>query len=254
MSEPPSIPYEPPLVPGRLVRRYKRFLADVRLDSGPEVVAHCPSPGGMAGLLQPGSRVYLSDHRGQPGRKLGWTWRLASDGDVLVGVDTLLSNHLVEAAVRCGAVPALAGYETVRREVRRGPASRLDLLLSDHRDDPRRCWVEVKTATLAADGEARFPDARTTRGLRHLEELVAAVAEGDRAVAFLLVQRDDVEAFAPAWDIDPAWAAGLTRAASAGVEIEAWTARVAPTGVAFGRRLPVRLLDPPAPVAVARST
>ncbi len=239
MSE-PQVSWKPPLVSGRLLRRYKRFLTDVRLDDGREVIAHCPSPGGMVGLLEPESRVWLS-HHDDPKRKLAWTWQIASQDGVPVGVNGVLANRVAEAAVTAGAIPTLDGYTSVRREVRMGERSRVDLLLEGHADDGRACFVEVKTVTMASEGIGRFPDAVTTRGLRHLEELTARVRDGARAVLLLLAQRDDLEAFEPAEAIDPAWSRGLRAAAAAGVEVEAWTARPEPTGITLSRKIPVHL-------------
>ncbi|MEZ4267928.1 MAG: DNA/RNA nuclease SfsA [Myxococcota bacterium] len=243
-----SLPFSPPLVPGHLLRRYKRFFADVRLDDGREVTAHCMNTGTMLGLLEPGSRVWLTPHD-DPKRKLQWTWRIASDGDVLVGVDTQLPNAFVAAAVSAGAVPELAGYATLRREVRYGERSRIDLLLSDNPADPRPCYVEVKNVTLAADGVALFPDAVTARGLTHLGELAKVVESGGRAVMVYLVQRGDTERFAPARHIDPAYADGLRDALSRGVEAIALRCHVRPTDIALDRALPVdaEALIPAAP-------
>lgn len=238
MSE-PHVSWQPPLTGGRLLRRYKRFLTDVRLDDGREVVAHCPSPGGMLGLLSTGSRVWLS-HHDDPRRKLAWTWQVASQDGVPVGINGVLANRLAEAAVGAGAIPVLGGYSAVRREVRMGERSRVDLLLEGHAADPRPCFVEVKTVTMASGGVGRFLDAVTARGLRHLEELTARVAEGARAVLLLLAQRDDLHAFEPATEIDPAWAAGLGQARARGVEAEAWTSRPDPTGITLSRRIPIR--------------
>ncbi|MCB9727814.1 MAG: DNA/RNA nuclease SfsA [Deltaproteobacteria bacterium] len=235
-----SLPFAPPLVPGVLSRRYKRFLADVRLDDGREVTAHCMNTGAMTGCQEPGSRVWLTPHD-DPRRKLQWTWRLASDGDVLVGVDTQLPNALVTAAVSANAVPELTGYTSLRREVRYGERSRIDLLADGHPDDRRPCYVEVKNVTLVSGGTALFPDAVTARGLTHLRELGAMVRAGHRAVMVYVVQRGDAERFAPAEAIDPAYAAGLREAVAGGVEAVALRCRVRPTDVALDRALPVGL-------------
>ena len=230
-----------PLVPGRLVRRYKRFLADVVLDDGRELTAHCPSPGAMTGLDRPGSRVWLA-HHDDPKRKLAWSWVLATDGEVLVSFDGTSSNGFVAAAIAAGAMPPLVGYAELRREVRVDGASRVDIRLADHPDDPRPCWVEVKTATLGGpDGVALFPDAVTTRGLRHLEALSARVAAGDRAVILYLCKRADARALAPAEDVDPAYARGLRDAVAAGVEALAWRADVTPEAITLAAQLPVLL-------------
>jgi sugar fermentation stimulation protein A len=233
-----SLPFAPPLVPGRLLRRYKRFFADVRLDDGREVTAHCMNTGTMLGCLEPESRVWVTPHD-DPKRKLQWTWRLASDGDVLVGVDTQLPNAFVAAAISANAVPELSGYTALRREVRYGERSRVDILLAEHPVDPRPCYVEVKNVTLAHQGTALFPDAVTARGLTHLAELAQVVAAGARAVMVYLVQRGDTERFAPAAHIDPAYAEGLRDALSRGVEAIALRCHVRSTDIALDRALPV---------------
>lgn len=233
-----SLPFSPPLVSGRLLRRYKRFFADVRLDDGREVTAHCMNTGTMLGCLEPESRVWLTPHD-DPKRKLQWTWRIASDGGVLVGVDTQLPNAFVAAAVRAGAIAELTGYSALRREVRYGERSRVDILLSDNPADPRPCYVEVKNVTLAARGVALFPDAVTARGLTHLAELAKVVEAGARAVMVYVVQRGDAERFAPASHIDPAYAEGLRHALARGVEAIALRCHVRPTDIALDRALPV---------------
>lgn len=235
-----SLPFSPPLVGGRLLRRYKRFFADVRLDDGREVTAHCMNTGTMLGCLEPESRVWLTPHD-DPKRKLQWTWRLASDGAVLVGVDTQLPNAFVAAAVSAGALAELTGYATLKREVRYGERSRVDILLTGHPGDPRPCYVEVKNVTLADRGTALFPDAVTARGLTHLVELSKVVAAGARAVMVYVIQRGDTERFAPASHIDPAYAAGLRDALSCGVEAIALRCHVRPTDIALDRALPVEL-------------
>ena len=177
-----------------------------------------------------------------PRRKLAWSWVLASEGDVLVSFDGTSSNAFVAGAIAGGHLPPLAGYATLRREVRVGDGSRLDLGLADHPADPRPCWVEVKTATLGGPGGlARFPDAVTARGLRHLEALAARAAAGERAVIFYLAKRGDARALAPAADVDPAYAAGLRAAVAAGVEALAWRADVTPEGITLAAELPVHL-------------
>jgi len=223
------------------VRRYKRFLADVVLDDGREITAHCPSPGAMTGLKDEGSRVWLvrSD---DPHRKLPWSWVLATDGDVLVSFDGTSSNRYVAEAVAAGAIPELAGYAEVRREVKIEDGSRVDLYLTGHPDDPRPCWVEVKTATLGSpDGVALFPDAVTARGLKHLDALATRVRAGDRAVIFYLTKRADARALAPADAVDPAYGEGLRAAVAAGVEALAWRADVTTEAVTLAAPLPVLL-------------
>lgn len=228
-----------PVVTGRLLRRYKRFLCDVELDDGETLTAHCPNTGSLLGCKEPGSRVVLRDSQ-NPERKLRYTWQAIEIDGGWVNVDTGLPNDVVHEAVLGGRVPELRGYDSARREVRYGEGSRADLLLE--RGD-ERCWIEVKSTTLARGRTALFPDAVTARGLKHLSELSARVAAGERAVQFFLVSRDDVDAFEPAADIDPAYAEGLREAAAAGVELLAWTVRVEPDSIELSRPLPIVGVD-----------
>jgi sugar fermentation stimulation protein A len=240
-----------PLVPGRLQRRYKRFLADVSLDGGGEaVVAHCANPGSMLGLAEPGARVWLSPAT-TPGRKLSWSWELVEVGaktpgtETLVGINTGRANALVAEALAAGRIAALAGYDRVRREVRYGTNSRVDFLLENAPTSPHSappCYLEVKSVTLRrGDGPAEFPDAVTLRGTRHLAELSGVARGGARAVLLFLVQRDDCAAVTPAADIDPAYAAALERARTDGVEILCYNCRITPSAIALDAPLPLRL-------------
>ena len=229
----------PPLTPGVLQRRYKRFLAEVRLESGEEVVAHCPNPGRMTTCAAPGCRVWLS-HHDSPRRKLAWTWELSELDGVTVLVNTARPNRVVEEAVCSGRIPRLRGYARIRREVRYGERSRVDLLL----EDPRRgrCFVEVKSVTLGAgDGAAAFPDAVSARAARHAEELAAQVERGDRAVLLFLVSRGDVSHVRPADEVDPAYGVALRAAAGAGVEVLAHRALISLQTIQVGEALPVVL-------------
>lgn len=208
-----------PLVRGTLIKRYKRFLTDVRLDSGETVVAHCANSGSMLSVQEPGAEVWLSPAR-NPERKLRWTWELIRIGDGLVGINTQHPNALVAEAVSAGAIPPLTGYESVRREVKYGKNSRIDLLLEGNGRPP--CYVEVKNVTMrrgtAPDDPVEFPDAVTARGAKHLVELSDMVAAGNRAVMMFLVQREDSRRFALAADIDPTYARSFSAATAAGVE------------------------------------
>lgn len=226
-----------PLLEGRLKRRYKRFLADVELDDGTVVTAHCPNTGSLLGCLPLDARAVLRDSE-DPKRKLRYTLQTLEVEGTWVNVDTSLPNAVVAEAVRNGRVPELAGYEDVRREVRYGEGSRIDLLLS--RGD-ERCYVEVKSTTLSRGSDALFPDAVTARGLKHLEELRRTVAQGHRAVMFFFVSRADVVTFAPADDIDPAYGRGLRAALADGVEVLAYSGRIEPGRLEVDRRLAVRL-------------
>ena len=228
-----------PVVTGRLLRRYKRFLCDVELDDGETLTAHCPNTGALLGCKEPGSRVVLRDSQ-NPERKLRYTWQAIEIDGGWVNVDTGLPNDVVHEAVLNERVPELCGYDSARREVRYGEGSRADLLLERGGE---RCWIEVKSTTLVRGRTALFPDAVTARGLKHLGELSARVAAGERAVQFFLVSRDDVDAFEPAADIDPAYAEGLREAAAAGVELLAWTVRVEPDSIELSRPLPIVGVD-----------
>ncbi len=228
------------LVEGVLLRREKRFTAWVRLHDGREVAAHCTNTGRMTGCAEPGMRVWLSP-ADRPGRKLKWTWELVEVASgVPLGINTFLTNGLVEEAVRDGVIVELAGYPSIRREVAYGvEGSRADLLLED---GDRRCWVEVKSATLLADGgRALFPDAPTARGRKHLRELTAMVAGGDRAALVFTVLRGDAREVAPADAVDPDYGLELRRAAAAGVELLAYRAEVDARAVRLAVRLPVVL-------------
>ncbi len=232
--------YPDPLIPGTLVKRYKRFLSDVALADGETVVAHCANSGTMLSVKEPGAEVWLSPAT-NPARKLRYTWELIRIGDGLVGINTGLPNALVAEAVTAGAIPELADYEGLRREVEYGRNSRIDLLLSAPDRPP--CYVEVKNVTmrrgLAPGTPAEFPDAVTARGTKHLVELTDMVDEGARAVMFYLVQREDCEEVRIADDIDPTYAAALTEAMSRGVEVLCYACRVRTDEVTVTHRLPM---------------
>lgn len=231
----------PALTEGRLVRRYRRFLADVRLPDGTVVTAHCPNTGSLLGCADPGLRVWLA-RAASPRRRLAWSWLLVeSPQGALVWIDTARSNTVVAEAIAAGAVPPLAGYAGLRREVRFGrEGSRVDLLL----EDPARgrCYVEVKHVT-AVDGAgyAIFPDAVTERGRRHLRELVRHRMAGDRAAVVFCVARGDARALRPADEIDPAYGAALREAVAAGVEAIALRCAVDRSRVVVERRIDLSL-------------
>ena len=229
----------PELIPGTLIRRYKRFLADVRLDSGETVTAHCPNSGSMKTCCQPGRPVYLSFHD-NPKRKLKYTWELIHMPASLVGVNTQVPNRLTAHAIASGDVAELGGYETVRREVKAGRNSRLDILLESK--DRRSCYVEVKNCTLVIDGVATFPDAVTVRGQKHLMELQDLSAAGFRCAMFFLVQRMDAKSFAPADHIDPEYGKKLRQASQNGVEVLAYDVSIDLTGIRLNDRVPYSFL------------
>jgi sugar fermentation stimulation protein A len=225
-----------PLTRGRLVRRYKRFFADVALDDGSEVTAHCPNPGAMLGLSTPGQPCWLSVSA-DPKRKLAHTLELVEAGDALTVVNTLLPNRLVAEALAAGAIPELAGYAAHRREVRYGAASRVDFLLEAPDRPP--AWVEVKGVTLhRGGGLAEWPDCVSARGARHAEELGEMARLGERAVVLFVVLRGDCDRFAVAGDLDPGFAAAFARVRQAGVEALVYGCAVSPERVALGARLP----------------
>jgi sugar fermentation stimulation protein A len=229
-----GIPW-PALVPGTLVRRYKRFLADVRLDDGRPVTAHCPNSGSMKACADPGRPVYLSLHD-NPKRKLKYTWEMIRMPDSLVGVNTLVPNRLVNAAIAQGVIPELSGYDTIQAEVTIGKGSRLDLVLG--KEAQAACYIEIKNCTLVADGVAAFPDAVTQRGLKHLVALQELAEKGHRAVIFYLVQRMDARRFKTADHIDPAYGRELRRAVGNGVEILVYDTILDMEKIMIGKKLP----------------
>ena len=230
-----AMEFATPLTPAILLRRYKRFLADVRLEDGSEAVAHCPNPGTMLGLQEPGSRIWLKRGTG----KLGWGWVLSqAGGGALVGIDTTLPNRLTAEALAGGRIPELAGYDQHRPEGAYGANSRVDFLLTaPGRPD---CYVEVKNVHLSRrPGLAEFPDCVTARGTRHLRELSAMVTAGHRAVMLYMVQRSDCERFRIAAGYDPAYAAAFSEARNAGVEALCYACEVTATGIRLDRPLPL---------------
>jgi sugar fermentation stimulation protein A len=231
----------PELTPGTLIRRYKRFLADVRLENGATVTAHCPNSGSMKACCQPGRPVYLSFHD-NPKRKLKYTWELIHMPASLVGVNTQVPNRLTAHAIASGDVAELNGYETVRREVKAGSNSRIDILLSS--PGRRPCYVEVKNCTLVTDGAATFPDAVTVRGQKHLMELRDLVAAGCRCAMFFLIQRMDADWFAPADHIDPEYGRKLRKASQNGVEIIVYDVTIDLKSIRLNHRLPCDLESP----------
>jgi len=225
------------LIEGRLIRRYKRFLADVQLP-GEVVTASCPNTGAMLGCAAAGSRVWLSEHD-NAGRKYRHTWQIVEAGEVLVGINTGLPNKLVEEAIVDGVIPELGGYATLRREVAYGEeASRVDFVLDGGRR--KSCYVEVKNVTAAVkNGVALFPDCVSDRGSRHLRELMRIKAAGLRPVQLYCVQRADVGEVRPADAIDAEYGRTLREAIDAGVEVLAYRARVTPSEIRIEARIPV---------------
>jgi sugar fermentation stimulation protein A len=221
--------FDTPLIPATLIRRYKRFLADVTLADGREVTAHVANPGSMLGMRDAGLQVWLETND-NPKRKLKYSWKLAELGDgTLIGVDTSLPNKIVDEALRGGAIPEL-NYANIQPEVKYGESSRVDFLLTH--EGRRDCYLEIKSVTLSrTKGRAEFPDSVTKRGARHMEELANMAQIGHRAVLLFLVQRNDVKSFDIAGDIDPEYLRAFTKAIHAGVEVFCYGARISNDGI-----------------------
>ncbi|OYX01537.1 MAG: sugar fermentation stimulation protein SfsA [Caulobacter vibrioides] len=245
-----------PLIHGRLVSRYKRFFADLVLDDGQEITAHCPNPGAMLGVKDPGQGAWVS-WSDDPKRKLAYTLQLVEQGNALVGINTLLPNRLVAEALAADAISELSGYAKIKPEVKYREASRVDFLLT-HPDRPpcwlevnnqldhlqpnsaprEQLWLEVKNVHLSrTKGLAEFPDCKAERSTRHLGELAAQVARGDRATVLFVVQREDCETFSACADLDPQFAAGLDAAAKAGVEVLVYACAMGTEAVRIARRI-----------------
>lgn len=226
------------LIEGRLLKRYKRFLADIELAGGEVVTAHTANSGSMKGLTQEGNRVWLS-RSNNPKRKLPYTWEIVEVDGIAVGINTHLPNHLVEEAIRGGVLKELQGYDCVEREKKYGENSRIDILLREGKAPD--CYVEVKNVTLVEGREALFPDAVTGRGQKHLKELMGMVQKGKRAVLCFVLQRSDGQSVGPADHIDPEYGRLLRESQQAGVEILAYRARVSPQEIALDHAVPISL-------------
>jgi len=228
----------PDLTGGILVKRYKRFMADVELENGEVVTAHCPNSGSMKTCSQPGRTVYLSYHN-NPKRKLKYTWEIIEMPTSLVGTNTQVPNRLVFKSIQKQMVDALNGYARLNREVKIPGNSRLDILLSNGASE--RCYVEIKNCTWVENGTAFFPDAITQRGRKHLIEMQALAASGYRCVMFYLIQRMDATVFEPADHIDPRYGAELRRALGQGVEILVYDVHMDLETIVLNRQIPYRL-------------
>ncbi|HRY05769.1 MAG TPA: DNA/RNA nuclease SfsA [Hyphomicrobiaceae bacterium] len=231
-----------PLIRGRLIKRYKRFLADVKLDDGTTITCTCPNTGSMLGLTGPGAIVWLSQSD-NPTRKYRHTWEMiendAGAGPTLVGINTVHPNKIVAQAIEAGRMAPLKGYQSLKREQKYGANSRIDILLED--DTKGRAYVEIKNVHLMRQaGLAEFPDSVTERGAKHLAELAEMARAGHRAVMVYLVQRADANALSLAADIDPGYAHAFTSAAAAGVEALAYRCRLSPDEIVIDRKIPVR--------------
>lgn len=231
-----DIKFSTDLIPGKLIRRYKRFLADVTLSNGDEVTAHCTNSGSMKSCLEEGADVYLSPVN-DPKRKTKFTWEMIKIDGNWVGINTSMPNMLAFEWIKNGVIPGLEGYTHVKREVTFGD-SRFDIFAEN---ESERCFVEVKNVTMKEGDFTLFPDAKTTRGQKHLETLIKVKQSGIRAVMLYVVQRVDVNRFAPAWGVDPQYAQLLQKAATAGVEIIPLQVEVQPVGFKLLRILPFTL-------------
>ncbi|WP_282061561.1 DNA/RNA nuclease SfsA [Roseobacter litoralis] len=233
--------FQTELVPARLTRRYKRFLADCVLDAdGAEVTAHCANPGSMMGLAAPGTRIWLEPND-DPKKKLKFGWRLVDhENGHFTGVDTSLPNRVLKEALKARHVEALSGYGTVRPEVKYGQNSRIDFLLSE--EGLPDAYVEVKSVTLSRQtGQAEFPDSVTARGAKHLQELATMAQAGHRAIMLYLVQRTDCTSFTLAGDIDPTYAAAFRSARDAGVETLCLGTNISAQGIEVADAISIRL-------------
>jgi sugar fermentation stimulation protein A len=226
--------FSAPLEPGILLKRYKRFLADVRLDNGTQVTVHCPNSGSMLSCSRPESNVYISRSL-NPRRKYPFTLEMIRENSAWIGINTSLTNHLVEEGIKNGEIAELRNPDNIRREVKTSPASRLDMLVSK---GTRKIFIEVKSCTYAIDRCAMFPDAVTSRGTRHLQELANLVKQGQEGIIFFLVQRMDADTFRPAAHIDPLYAETLLDVLHQGVQMLVYQAEVLPDRIRIIRSLP----------------
>jgi len=228
--------FEEKLVHGTLIKRYKRFLTDVKLDDGTEVVAHCTNSGTMKSCLENGAEVYLTPATGSK-RKTRFTWEMIKINGDWVGINTGNPNKLAFEAISSNQIPGLEGFAFIKREVKFGD-SRFDVYAENGQE---KCFIEVKNVTLKEGKYALFPDAVTTRGQKHLKMLVEVKKNGMRAVMLYIVQRSDVEIFAPAVEIDPAYAKALKEAVKSGVEIIVMQAKVTPREIVLFKKLPAEI-------------
>ncbi len=230
--------YFPDLIEGTLIRRYKRFLTDIQLKTGQIINAHCPNTGTMLTCAQPGQPVYVSYHN-NPKRKLKYSWELIKMPNSLVGINTILPNKLVKLSIENNHIKEFNDYDQVISEVRVGNKSRLDIMLEKKSGD--KCYIEVKSCTLVEHEIAFFPDAVTSRGLKHIQELVNLKEQGHRAVMFYLIQRMDAKFFQPAKHIDPTYASALKKAYKAGVEILVYDVHITLKAISIRNSIPFKL-------------
>jgi sugar fermentation stimulation protein A len=234
------VKFSHPLIKGKLIKRYKRFLADIELENGEVITAHCANPGSMMYLKDPGAEVWVSPSQ-NPNRKLKYTWEIIKINEVLIGLNTSLPNKIVEEAVQKGLVAEVAGYNSLRREVKYGKNSRIDILLQN--SNLPDCYLEVKSVTLKRPGKsnklAEFPDSVTTRGTKHLQQLSDQVANGNRAVMLYLVQREDCDQFSIAGDIDSNYGEAFIAARGSGVEMLCYGCSISPEAINISRKLEI---------------
>lgn len=229
--------FDPPLVPARLVSRYKRFLFDAILEDGTPITGSCPNTGSMRGLTAPGSRIWLSQHD-SPTRKYRHMLELVEADGTLVGINTGMPNRLAEEAIRAGMIASLTGYGIVKREQRYGANSRIDLLLLDEARPP--AYIEVKNVHfMRTAGLAEFPDSVTARGAKHFDEMGDMVERGFRAAMLYVIQRDDCAVLSICEDLDPTYGAAFRRARTRGVEAFAISCRITPEGILPSRPIPI---------------
>ena len=225
----------PDLYKGVLIKRYKRFLADIALDTGETITAHCPNSGSMRACSDSERPVYVSKHD-SPKRKLKYTWELIDMPESLVGVNTGIPNKLVYRTIQKNGIPELAGYRTIISEIAVGDKTRLDLALYGAKGET--CYIEIKNCTLVENNQAAFPDAVTTRGQKHLAELIKLKSAGHRSVIFFFVQRMDALVFRPCDEIDPEYGRMLREAVNSGVEILVYDVVIDPKTICIGKKLP----------------
>ena len=233
--------FETPLIPGELIKRYKRFLADIRLEDGTVVTAHCPNSGSMKGCAFPGGEVRLS-HRTNPKRKLQYTWEMIHNGRCWIGINTQIPNIITLEALKAGRIHELCEYNKIRREIQYGEKCRLDFLAKNK--NGALCYIEVKNVTLLdTDGCYAFPDAVTKRGKKHLLALKNIARTGHRAVMIYVIQRSDGQKFRPAKQIDPEYAACLSAVHFSGVEVLPYLAQVNPNSIELSTTKVEYILD-----------
>lgn len=230
--------FEQTLIPGILLKRYKRFLADIQIKSGEIVTAHCTNSGSMKSCLEANAPVYISPAK-NPSRKTKFTWEMIYINDNWIGINTMIPNVIAYESIVQEKIKKISGYRKVVREVKFGD-SRFDLFAEKENE---KCFIEVKNVTLKEGRFARFPDAITTRGKKHLETLIEVRKNGIRAVMLYIIQRSDVEIFGPAWNIDPDYSQSLLKASQNGVEIITLRVKVSPTKIIIDKELPINLAE-----------